>query len=521
MKKLLLVLMMIYFALINQSISQPRIYENCMIDCLDGPYGYGPGTEICSSDNETGLIFLGYVNYGTDIVKFDSVGSLVFIKTLIYPIQYSNPVYYSEVISIKGNGYLVSGIFDYTSVENNIITRLTSDASVVWSKTLNNFDINLDNSGLKMVCNPYTSGFLIYGTDTGIPKIIEMDSIGNIISSYKFSGIDSILSCIITKDSSYLFSALSGNNFIVFKMDSTGVILNSAKFGLPTIINQFSLISYADKYVVEVSNNDSGSIYMFNLDSNLQNIWAVKLIEPAYKFYKLLDWNDKYFNLVTRKNSDTICTINIDSSGIIIGSHVSGYPDQTLIDCNKNAQGIIILYNIYRTFQLMHGNYITIGDAEVSQLDSLGHNCSHDTIIVSPFVPLLLNGNSVLINPVISNTQTSNQQIVSQANSIQFVTECSVFIGIPEINQNKENEIKVYPNPTTGTFTLSIRNLSPALAGSNWDLRIIDVLGQEVYSQPIINQESTIINLPQISNGVYFYQLSNSKETFRGKFVKQ
>ena len=97
---------------------------------------------------------------------------------------------------------------------------------------------------------------------------------------------------------------------------------------------------------------------------------------------------------------------------------------------------------------------------------------------------------------------------------------CSSGEGITETTQNNP-EISLYPNPTSGNFTLSIRNFSPALAGSNWDLRIIDVLGQEVYSQPIINQESTIINLPQISNGVYFYQLTNSKESFRGKFVKE
>jgi type IX secretion system substrate protein len=48
----------------------------------------------------------------------------------------------------------------------------------------------------------------------------------------------------------------------------------------------------------------------------------------------------------------------------------------------------------------------------------------------------------------------------------------------------------------------------------------MDVLGQEVYHQAIINPNNTTINISQLSNGVYFYQLSNSKETLRGKFVK-
>jgi len=92
--------------------------------------------------------------------------------------------------------------------------------------------------------------------------------------------------------------------------------------------------------------------------------------------------------------------------------------------------------------------------------------------------------------------------------------------GINEISN--PDGVSIYPNPTSGTFTLSIRNYeySPAQAGRNGEIRIYDVLGQEVYSQLITNN-STTISLPDISNGVYFYQLTNGKETYRGKFVKQ
>jgi len=75
------------------------------------------------------------------------------------------------------------------------------------------------------------------------------------------------------------------------------------------------------------------------------------------------------------------------------------------------------------------------------------------------------------------------------------------------------------PLGTTGSFTLSCSLQQSGI--SNYELGVYDVLGQKVYIQPIINQQSSLINLPQLSNGVYFYQLTNGKETYRGKFVKE
>ena len=103
---------------------------------------------------------------------------------------------------------------------------------------------------------------------------------------------------------------------------------------------------------------------------------------------------------------------------------------------------------------------------------------------------------------------------VNGAYPMEGLTEDGSSSGI-STNTIQPFNLKVFPNPANNTITFRT-NLSGI---SNYELAIYDVLGQEVYHQAIINQESTIINLPQLSNGVYFYQLSNNKETFRGKFV--
>jgi uncharacterized repeat protein (TIGR03803 family) len=89
--------------------------------------------------------------------------------------------------------------------------------------------------------------------------------------------------------------------------------------------------------------------------------------------------------------------------------------------------------------------------------------------------------------------------------------------GIKTITDNAG--ISVYPNPAKDQLTIS------NWQGANCKLSITDIMGKEVYNHaysqlPVANCQLTI-DLSQWSNGFYFYQLSNNKETYRGKFVKE
>jgi hypothetical protein len=87
-------------------------------------------------------------------------------------------------------------------------------------------------------------------------------------------------------------------------------------------------------------------------------------------------------------------------------------------------------------------------------------------------------------------------------------------VGINEVKK-EDSWVRVYPNPATNSLTLNSQ-----LSILNSQLLITDVFGRTVYHQSITNSQTTI-DISQLSNGVYFYQLSGGKETFRGKFVKE
>jgi hypothetical protein len=92
---------------------------------------------------------------------------------------------------------------------------------------------------------------------------------------------------------------------------------------------------------------------------------------------------------------------------------------------------------------------------------------------------------------------------------------CNQTEGAKEIATQRKNIVEVYPNPVNNIVT--IRNYE---LGIRNELDISDVLGKTVYHQAL-NKPNIQIDVSQWSNGVYFYKVTNSKETYRGKFVKE
>jgi hypothetical protein len=90
---------------------------------------------------------------------------------------------------------------------------------------------------------------------------------------------------------------------------------------------------------------------------------------------------------------------------------------------------------------------------------------------------------------------------------------------MPKVSKtNLTNTIYVYPDPNNGTFSIS------NLQGANGKLTITDIMGNEVYLQaysqlPTANCPLQIY-LPQLSNGVYFWEMIDTNGIVgKGKMV--
>ena len=75
--------------------------------------------------------------------------------------------------------------------------------------------------------------------------------------------------------------------------------------------------------------------------------------------------------------------------------------------------------------------------------------------------------------------------------------------------------ITIYPNPTS-----TILNIHNPDYSSNQLLSIFDILGRKIYQQTLLGIDISI-DVSELSTGMYFYEITSTTETHRGKFIKQ
>lgn len=99
-----------------------------------------------------------------------------------------------------------------------------------------------------------------------------------------------------------------------------------------------------------------------------------------------------------------------------------------------------------------------------------------------------------------------------------YTDSCENTTGIDRV-KNESAEVKVYPNPSDGQFTLLLSNVNSA-----YTIEIYNILGEKVYTETFPqSQNDKTINLKGQPNGVYFYRIITQTGSLigEGKIVVQ
>ena len=422
---------------------------------------------------DNGYVFVG--SWGNDmcLIKTNSLGDTIWSKIYGLPSNYF-PVGIA-VLQTNDGGYVIVGFTDNNPTVNNSSVYFIKTNS--FGDTLVTRKYHASNTGFNdygySVQQTSDGGFIMVGyTQLENPYgayLIKLKANFDTAWTKSYGGPLGISGNYVqqTNDGGYIFTGYyndsTGAFALLIKTDSLGDTLFTKTYGGSGVDRGYSVLQTIDGGYILTGTTNFGAggidIYLIKTDSFGDTLWTRAFGNTGYE----------YAGSIQQTND----------GGYIIGGTTHSYGNS---------------YNIYLIKTDAEGN---------------GGGCNQHktaTIVGSPSIQIVRPHTIVTAGVIVS----SQPIIIGSGDSIS--TLCFT-TGIN--NVNVPQEISLYPNPTSGTFTISYNQSG----NSNYELGIYDVLGQEVYHQAIINQESTFINLPQISNGVYFYQLSNSKETWRGKFV--
>ncbi len=85
-------------------------------------------------------------------------------------------------------------------------------------------------------------------------------------------------------------------------------------------------------------------------------------------------------------------------------------------------------------------------------------------------------------------------------------------VGLSSV-ASMSSEIRVYPNPTSGSFTINTKQFS-----GETTIRVIDVLGKEILTKQT-NLSEVQIDLSEQAEGLYYVILSNNSKLYQTKVL--
>ncbi|PCJ27612.1 MAG: hypothetical protein COA97_03050 [Flavobacteriales bacterium] len=95
-----------------------------------------------------------------------------------------------------------------------------------------------------------------------------------------------------------------------------------------------------------------------------------------------------------------------------------------------------------------------------------------------------------------------------------FVTVCGGTLSVTE-NEKEENALLVYPNPFNNELTINYE-----LKNKTAVLEIYNIIGKQIVSQTI-TQNTTVIDLANQANGIYFVTITDGNNRMSKKVIKQ
>jgi hypothetical protein len=491
-------------------------FGNKIIQTLDG------GFLICGvSKNFTG-------RWETALLKFDPFGTLQWTKVVFNGWSQDN-----DIIQTSDSGYyLLNNVMDtLVSVDPICLNKLDKFGNVLWS-TIYRGGVNV-TSGYSLTATS-DGGCIITGNhNISNPwsvraYLIKISNSGSATWAKTVSRPSTALwgnSTIQIADSGFIMAGISKNvcDFIC-RVNPSGSVVWYKELDSLALIGNYNYTRIPPKLIKA---NDDGYIlaggtaynsqypercdaHVTKVDTAGNIIWS-KLYGTAYedRALSIIRTGDGYVVLGMTEgflSKQDLLLFKIDNNGNLLWSRSYGSKE------NDKGTSLCITPD---------GGYAITGtsnnDIYFIKTDSLG-NTGCNSMIVWPEVNVL--SPAVLTPSKSYSNSLFPQSLTLQSEFKQLIEQIECYWNVPVLlndNVTENNTIHLFPNPTTGLFTLhcppSISNGSTGSPTSQ--LNIYNSIGKLVYNKKLLVGRNEI-DLSAEPKGVYFLEVNNvNKKEFR------
>lgn len=125
------------------------------------------------------------------------------------------------------------------------------------------------------------------------------------------------------------------------------------------------------------------------------------------------------------------------------------------------------------------------------------------------------NSASIVVNPTVTSSYTVMGKNLTGCASVVSVITVSVgnCLSVKDYQEN-QNNISVYPNPTSGIFNISSSDIIE-------DIIVIGVTGKIIYSQKNANSYNMTLDLLQFDPGLYFISVKTKSGSSNFKLIRE
>jgi hypothetical protein len=423
----------------------------------------------------------GAINGDIALVKTDTLGNIIWTKI------YGNDA--SEVgVSIRAlndNGSIFIGTTNDNSNGdyNIIVTRVDSIGEILWSKILGSpsWDIakeiiQLNDGGFAIASTTYESPF-----ESGTFDLMKIDSVGNLLWETRFplgnsnivGGIDELEDGTILIGGQGIQSGHSDKDLLLVKYSSVGDTLWSRYYG-----------GIEDEWITDIAHAYDQRICIVGNKTQIEgNTRSLVKISNSDGF--IIHSNDYYSTEENMLNS-------------VFYSEI----DSTFISAGEFSNSVVTRATLYKWD--LYGYYscgAAINPIATSHIgEAVSTNDGH----------FLLTGTFNSVGPGI----TSFFLVKSKLNCF---SNLNLIIGIDEINNNIESSNTPFPNPSSGTFNISL-NIEPEL------IDLIDLTGKEILFSKNYHAGILSIDAGSIAPGMYVLKLrtnQNSPTTYHSIIISR